>query len=269
MAQVEVDLVDARVLLQHTLNVSRAHLAAYPEQILSEAEYKKFIAGLARRKHGEPIAYITGQREFYGLNFKVTAAVLIPRPDTELLIEQALARLPEHRPVRVLDLGTGSGAIAITIAKHRPLTLVTAVDVSAEALDIAIHNARYLLGNSSSSVEFLLSDWVSALTDEPFDLIVSNPPYIADGDPHLIQGDLRFEPREALAGGAHGLSALRHIARNAAPRLVPGGWLLLEHGFDQGEACRELLATADLANVATHKDLAGIDRVTLGQRRGS
>jgi release factor glutamine methyltransferase len=254
------------VLLQHELQTSRAHLAAHPEQILSEVEQKKFTASLVRRKNGEPIAYITGQREFYGLNFKVTAAVLIPRPDTELLVEQALERLPEHRSARVLDLGTGSGAIAITIAKHRPLARVTAVDASAEALEIAIHNARHLLGDSTSSVEFLLSDWFSAVTDEPFDLIVSNPPYVADGDPHLTHGDLRFEPRKALAGGPHGLSALRHIVRNAAPRLAPGGRLLLEHGFDQGEACRAMLASAGFANVQTHRDLAGIERVTLGQR---
>jgi release factor glutamine methyltransferase len=254
------------VLLQHVLRTNRAHLAAHPERVLSPAEWDRFRTHVARRKNGEPIAYITGNREFYGLNFKVTAAVLIPRPDTELLVEQALERLPEHRSARVLDLGTGSGAIAIAIAKHRPLARVTAVDASAEALEIAVHNARHLLGDAATSMEFLLSDWFGALTDESFDLIVSNPPYVAEDDPHLAQGDLRFEPIRALAGGPRGLSALRHIVRNAAPRLAPGGRLLLEHGFDQGEACRAMLASAGFANVQTHRDLAGIERVTLGQR---
>jgi release factor glutamine methyltransferase len=268
-AKQHINAVDARVLLQHVLQINRAYLAAHPERVLSPTEWDRFRTDVARRENGEPVAYLTGKREFYGLSFKVTGAVLIPRPETELLVEQALERLAEHQSARVLDLGTGSGAIAIAIAKHRPLARVTAVDASAEALEITIHNAQQLLGNSASSVEFLLSDWFGSVTAEPFDVIVSNPPYVAAGDPHLTQGDLRYEPRMALAGGARGLSALRHIARNAAPRLIPGGWLLLEHGFDQGEACREMFASADFANVATHRDLAGTDRVTLGQRNVS
>jgi release factor glutamine methyltransferase len=268
-ARVEIESIDARVLLQHALSVNRTYLAAHPEQILTEAEQEKLIASLDRRKNGEPVAYIIGEREFFGLAFQVTPAVLIPRPETELLVEQALARLPEHLPARVLDLGTGSGAIAISIAKHRPRVRVVAVDTESDALKLASKNARRLLGDRASSIEFLQSDWFGAVPDEPFDIIVSNPPYVADDDPHLKQGDLRFEPRKALAAGPRGLSALAHIARNAAPRLVPGGWLLLEHGYDQGNACRELLAQGRLENIAIHRDLAGIDRVTLGQRQAT
>lgn len=265
LAYRQIDQVDARVLLQHTLRATRAHLAAHPERVLTDAEKNQFSDYVERRKNGEPVAYIVGEREFFGLTFKVTPAVLIPRPETELLVEQALERLSEHRPARVLDLGTGSGAIAITIAKHRPLAHVTAVDVSKAALEIASENAQWLLGERTSCVEFLHSDWFSAVSNEPFDLIISNPPYVAEGDAHLAQGDLRFEPQQALAAGPRGLSALANIARNAAPRLAPGGWLLLEHGYDQRVACSELLIAAGFAHVATHQDLAGIDRVTLGQ----
>ncbi len=266
LAQQEIDAIDARVLLQRALQTTRADLAAHPERVLSEVEQDQFSASVARRKSGEPVAYITGEREFFGLAFKVSPAVLIPRPDTELLVEQALERLPEHRSARMLDLGTGSGAIAIAIADQRAFACVVAVDANADALEIARHNARHLLGERASRIEFRDSDWFSAVADGPFDLIVSNPPYVADDDPHLAQGDLRFEPRRALAGGARGLSALEHIARNAAPRLAPGGWLLLEHGYDQREACSKLMYTSGFMNVETHRDLAGLDRVTLGQR---
>jgi release factor glutamine methyltransferase len=263
--QAEIDPIDARVLLQHTLKTNRAHLAAHPEQALGEIEQQQFENLVSRRKNGEPVAYIVGEREFFGLSFKVTPAVLIPRPETELLVEQALMRLPEHRSAHVLDLGTGSGAIAISIAKHRPNVRVTAVDASEAALTIASENAQCLLGNRAAAVQFIHSDWFSHVPNEPYDLIVSNPPYVADDDPHLVQGDLRFEPHQALAAGPHGLSALAHIARNAAPRLALGGWLLLEHGYDQGNACNELMTAASFAHVATHQDLAGIDRVTVGQ----
>ncbi len=266
LARSDIDAVDARALLQFALQTNRTYLAAHSERVLSEAEEHQFCAAVERRKNGEPVAYIVGEREFFGLRFKVTPAVLIPRADTELLVEQALALLPEHRPTRVLDLGTGSGAIAIVIAQQRPLARVTAVDAAPDALEIAIRNGRHLLGEQATSVEFLLSDWFSAVTDEAFDLVVSNPPYVADDDPRLTQGDLRFEPRKALSGGAHGLSALWNIIGTAAPRLAPGGWLVLEHGYDQRAACSELMHTAGFVNVATHRDLAGIDRVTLAQR---
>ncbi len=264
-ARREIDSVDARVLLQHALNSNRAHLSAHPERVLTEAEQQQFHDYVARRKDGEPVAYVIGEREFFGLNFKITPAVLIPRPETELLVEQALERLPEHHSAKLLDLGTGSGTIAIAIAEHRSLAKITAVDASENALIIAKDNAQRLLPDRAASITFIQSDWFEVLQNERFDMIVANPPYIADDDPHLAQGDLRFEPREALAAGPRGLSALAHIARNAAPRLAPGGWLLLEHGYDQGTACRDLLTAAGFSSVATHKDLAGIDRVTLGQ----
>ena len=265
-AQQQIDPVDARILLQHTINANRAYLAAHPEKHLTPEQQEQFYALIARRKNGEPVAYLIGEREFFGLNFKVTPAVLIPRPETELLVEQALMRVPEHRSARVLDLGTGSGAIVIAIAKHRPNVRVTAIDASNEALAIASKNAQRLLGHQASAVTFIQSDWFSNVPNEPYDLIVSNPPYVADYDPHLFQGDLRFEPHRALAAGPRGLSALAHIARNAAPRLVPGGWLMLEHGYDQRKSCEEFLTFAKFVNVATLRDLAGLDRVTLGQR---
>jgi release factor glutamine methyltransferase len=262
----DIDAVDARVLLQHVLQSNRAHLVAHSDQILTNTQRNQFCAYVARRKNGEPVAYIVAEREFFGLSFKVSKAVLIPRPETELIVEQSLARIPENQLARVLDLGTGSGAIAIAIAKNRPLVRVSAVDAEVEALEIAKHNGQHLLGNRASSVEFRLGDWFSAVAHESFDLIVSNPPYVAEDDPHLAQGDLRFEPRRALVGGPRGLSALQHIAWNAASHLVPGGWLLLEHGYDQREACSKLMMLAGFVDLTTHRDLAGIDRVTIGQR---
>jgi release factor glutamine methyltransferase len=265
-AQRQIDLVDARVLLQDTLQINRAYLAAHPEKKLTEEQLNRFDALIARRKNGEPIAYVIGEREFFGLTFKVTTAVLIPRPETEMLVDQALMRLSKHHRARVVDLGTGSGAIAIAIAKHRPQVHITAVDASDDALAIARENARRLLPNRAEPIEFLHSEWFSDVPREPYDLIVSNPPYVAENDPHLTQGDLRFEPQQALAAGPHGLSALEHIARNAASHLVPGGWLLLEHGYDQGAACRALLHNHGFSASQTLQDLAGLDRITLAQR---
>ena len=265
LARRDIDSVDARVLLQHALQSKRAHLAAHPEQVLNDVQRTQFFEYVSQRKNGAPVAYIVGDREFFGLKFKVTPAVLIPRPETELLVEQALARLPEHHPWRVLDLGTGSGAIAVAIAKHRPHVCVTAVDAHADALDIARVNAQQLLADQTTSFEFLQSDWFSAVADKSFDLILANPPYIADGDAHLCQGDLRFEPRHALAAGPRGLSALAHIIANAAPRLASGGWLLLEHGYDQSKACAELMSSAGFVAIETYPDIAGLDRVTVGR----
>ncbi|MDN5753936.1 MAG: peptide chain release factor N(5)-glutamine methyltransferase, partial [Nitrosospira sp.] len=215
----------------------------------------------ARRSHGEPVAYLVGQREFYGLDFKVTPAVLIPRPETELLVELALARIPADRPCRILDLGTGSGAIAITIAKHRPLADITAVDFSAEAVAVARMNAGQL---KARNVHITQADWFDGLGEEKFDRIVSNPPYVAGGDPHLTQGDLRFEPRAALTTGGDGLDCIRFIIASAASHLVAGGVLLLEHGYDQAEACSQLLNDTGFGDVFSRPDLAGIMRVSGG-----
>ena len=261
-----IDPIDARVLLQHVLNVDRAYLIAHSTSTLAPDKIERYTQLVARRQQGEPVAYLVGQREFYGLTFKVTPAVLIPRPETELIVEQALARLSEHVPSQVLDLGTGSGAIAIAIANHRPLAKIVAVDHSPNALAIARENAATLLCDRRSAIDFRISDWFSAVANEHFDIIVSNPPYVADNDPHLNQGDVRFEPKIALAGGPHGLDFLAHIARNAAPRLAPGGWLLMEHGYDQGDACASLMRECDYREVRCFADLAGIPRVTAGKQ---
>ncbi len=253
--------IEIQMLLQQVLGVSRAYLLAYPEQSLNEAQAAAYRTLLQRRLAGEPLAYILGEREFFGLTFRVTPATLIPRADTELLVELALARIPPHSVLRMLDLGTGSGAIALSIAHARPDVEVTAVDASQETLDVARKNARHL---NTGNVRLLRSDWFSALTGERFDLIVSNPPYIADGDAHLAQGDLRFEPRAALASGADGLDDIRRIVAGAKQHLNAGGWLLFEHGYDQAEPVRELLRQHGYAEVLSARDLAGIERVSGG-----
>jgi len=253
--------IEVQCLLQAVLQVNRAYLLTHPEQQLESEQQAHYTALFGRRLRGEPIAYLLGEREFYGLTFKVTPATLIPRSDTELLVELALARIPQRGALRVLDLGTGSGAIALSIAHARPDIEVTAVDASPEALDVARENVRHLsLGN----VRLLRSDWFSALPGERFDLIVSNPPYIADGDAHLAQGDLRFEPRAALASGADGLDDIRRIVADAKEHLHTGGWLLFEHGYDQAERARELLGAAGYAGGFSARDLAGIERVSGG-----
>ena len=265
--------IEVQCLLQAVLQVNRAYLLTHPEQTLDAEQHAHYAALFERRLSGEPLAYILGEREFYGLNFRVTPATLIPRPDTELLVELVLARIPQPPPqpspasgrgskFQVLDLGTGSGAIALSIAHARPDIEVTAVDASQEALDVARENARRLnLGNA----RLLRSDWFSALAGERFDLIVSNPPYIAEGDAHLAQGDLRFEPRDALASGADGLDDIRRIVAGAKEHLDAGGWLLFEHGYDQAGRVRELLGAAGYAEVFSARDLAGIERVSGGQ----
>ncbi len=252
---------EVQSLLQTVLVVNRAYLLAHPERVLTEQELSRYQTLLQRRLQGEPLAYILGEREFFGLNFKVTPATLIPRPDTELLVELALARISSPS-CRVLDLGTGSGAIALSIAHSRPEVGVMAVDASAEALSVAQENAKCL---KILNARFLLSDWFSALVGQNFDLIVSNPPYIAEDDRHLAQGDLRFEPASALASGLDGLDDIRRIINEAGAHLAAGGWLMLEHGFDQAAQVRELLRGAGFKNVRSDKDLAGIERVSGGQ----
>ena len=254
--------VDARVLLAHVLDCDRAWLVAHGGDPLTRAQAHAFFALAKRRRDGEPVAYLTGRREFWGLDLAVTPAVLIPRPETETLVEAVLARLPADAPVRVLDLGTGSGAIALAIAKERPLARVTATDVSPEALDVARGNAvRLGLGNAT----FVRSDWYAGAPDGPYDAIVANPPYIDPADPHLVQGDLRFEPRGALTPGSTGLSALAAIVAGASGRLAPGGLLAVEHGFDQGERVRALFGDAGFVAVEAFRDLAGLWRVVAGR----
>ena len=250
---------EAQSLLQHALGVNRAWLLAHPEQVPDAERQAAYAKLLQRRLGGEPIAYILGEREFFGLTFKVTPATLIPRPETELLVELALAHLPPQG--RVLDLGTGSGAIALSIAHARADSQVMAVDASAEALEIARQNGERLgVGNLC----FKHSDWFAALAAERFDLIVSNPPYIAADDEHLARGDLRFEPRAALASGTDGLDGIRRIIAGAGAHLDAAGWLLLEHGYDQADAVRTLLLTNGFTKVFSANDLSGIERVSGG-----
>lgn len=252
--------IEVQCLLQAVLQVDRAWLLAHAEQLLDDQQQARYAALLERRLRGEPIAYLLGEREFYGLAFKVTPDTLIPRPETELLVELALQRLPQSG--RLLDLGTGSGAIALSIAHARPDAEVVAVDVSAAALAVAQDNARHLQVNNAT---LLHSDWFGALQGESFDVIVSNPPYIAAGDAHLEQGDLRFEPTAALASGADGLRDIRRIIAAAHSHLNAGGWLLFEHGYDQAAAVRALLQQAGFAEVFSARDLAGIERVSGGR----
>lgn len=263
LAQGRIERIDARVLLREAAGVSTATLAAFPERALPPEAAALFVAWLQRREAGEPVAYLTGEREFFGRMFRVTPATLIPRPDTELLVELALASLKTLRAPRVLDLGTGSGAIALTLALERPDADVWALDRSPAALEIARHNAMAL----GASVTFRLGSWFQPLPGETFDCIVSNPPYIAEHDPHLQQGDLRFEPLSALAAGETGLDDIRQIIDEAVLHLVPGGRLLLEHGYDQAEPVRALLMARGFVDVRSEKDLAGIERVTAGYTR--
>jgi release factor glutamine methyltransferase len=254
--------IEIQCLLQQVLHVSRAYLLGHPDCFLQDSEQLRYNELLRRRLAGEPIAYILGEREFFGLKFKVTPATLIPRPETELLVDLALARIPPHETCRVLDLGAGSGALALSIAHARADVDVTAVDASQDALEVARENALHLkIGN----VRLLSSDWFSSLAGEHFDLIVSNPPYIAATDAHLEQGDLRFEPRTALASGTDGLGDIRRIVAGAQSHLNPGGWLLLEHGYDQAVTVREILREAGFGEVFSARDLAGIERASGGR----
>ncbi len=261
-AQQVIGRFEARVLLRHVLRCDEAWLIAHGDDDLTAAPFAVFGALIARRAAGEPVAYLTGHRELYGREFVVTPAVLIPRPETELLVELALQRLPVGAPCRVLDLGAGSGCIGVTLATERPQAQVTLVDTSEAALEIARANAaRWAPANAT----VLRSDWYTAIAAEHYDLIVSNPPYVADGDPHLAQGDLRFEPQSALVGGADGLDDIRRIVSGAPAHLVPGGWLLFEHGHDQAAACAQMLAAAGFQDITTAPDLAGIPRVSGGR----
>jgi release factor glutamine methyltransferase len=262
-ASLPLDPLENRILLCHATGLSRVQLITRADQGLSEAEAERLAELVRRRLAGEPIAYIVGQREFFGLDFAVSEAVLIPRPDTELIVELAIERLPPRG--RLLDMGTGSGAIAVSVAHSRRDAAVTALDVSEAALDVARGNAA----NNQAAVRFLRSDWFDALdAGETFELIASNPPYIAAGDIHLSEGDLRFEPAGALTDHADGLSALRIIIDGAVNHLAPGGWLLLEHGYDQAAAVRALLDAGGYLDVQSWRDLGGIERVSGGRIPG-
>jgi len=257
---------DAELLLLHVVRQPRSWLFAHADDVLETDVQTAYAELLDRRAAGEPVAYITGRRGFWSLDLEVTPATLIPRPETELLVEQALQRVPEESACVVADLGTGSGAIALAIARERPHAQVIATDASADALAVAERNARrHGVGN----VAFVHGDWLTPLAGQRFGLIVSNPPYIEAADPHLAQGDLRFEPASALASGVDGLDDIRRIVRDARMHLDAGGWLLFEHGWNQGDAARELLQEAGYCTVFTARDLEQRDRVSGGQTAAS
>lgn len=260
-ATAAIDRRDALVLAAHALGVDRAWLVAHDRDVMTHEQAQRLQRLVSERARGVPVAYLTGTREFYGRPFSVNATVLIPRPETEVLIEAAIARLP--REGRLLDLGTGSGAIAITVACERPDAEVTATDLSSQALALAQSNAHAL----GARVRFLAGDWFDCLSGEVFDVIVSNPPYVAADDAHLGQGDLRFEPLGALTDGSNdGLGSLRQLITGAPRHLRAGGWLLVEHGHDQAGACSHLLAAAGYTHQVAIDDLAGITRIAGGRR---
>jgi len=252
---------DAEILLGFVTGRARTFLMAFGETLLTPPQQQQLETLLARRERGEPVAYLVGEREFWSLPLSVSPATLIPRPDTECLVELALERLPAQ-PCRMLDLGTGTGAIALALASERPDCAVTGVDLQPEAVALAQHNAQKLnIGNA----QFLQGSWFAPLAGQTFALIASNPPYIDAADPHLAQGDVRFEPGSALVAADRGLADLAAIVHQAPQYLQPQGWLLLEHGWQQGHSVRELLQAAGFSAVATHRDYGGNDRVTLGQ----
>lgn len=253
--------LDAELLLAAAIGKSRSFLHTWPERIVSSEDAQTYAGYLQRRRAGEPVAYILGQQGFWKLDLEVAPHTLIPRPDTELLVETALELQPAS-PAKVLDLGTGTGAIALALASDRPAWQVTAVDRIDEAVALAERNRQRLgLGN----VQILKSHWFSHLAGQRFDLILSNPPYIRAQDPHLAEGDVRFEPSSALVAGNDGLEDLRTIAAQAPEHLLPGGWLLLEHGYDQAGDVRALLEANGFTEVTSRKDLGGHERISLGR----
>ncbi|MCK7450519.1 peptide chain release factor N(5)-glutamine methyltransferase [Enterobacter chengduensis] len=252
---------DAEILLEHVTGKARTYLLAFGETLLTAAQEAQLAALLARRKNGEPVAHLVGEREFWSLPLYVSVATLIPRPDTECLVEQALARLPAAA-CSILDLGTGTGAIALALATERPDCAVTAVDVMPDAVALAQRNVERL---GVTNVTVLQSSWFKALEKQTFGMIVSNPPYIDKHDPHLAQGDVRFEPLTALVAANAGLADLDHIVTTSRQHLLPDGWLVVEHGWTQGEAVRALFTQAGYRAVETCRDYGGNERLTLGQ----
>lgn len=254
--------LDAELLLAFVLEKPRSYLYTWPDKIVTEAQVAAFMTLLERRQRGEPVAYLLGRQGFWTLDLQVAKHTLIPRADTELLVESALQLADASSTLKVLDLGTGTGALALALASERPLWAVTGVDRIESAVALAQNNQRQL---QLANVEFLSSHWFSALTAQRYDLIVSNPPYIADNDPHLQQGDVRFEPLSALVSGPDGLDDIRLIIAQAPSYLTANGWLLLEHGFDQASAVRELLQQAGFIDVSSQRDLSGHQRISLGR----
>ncbi len=256
--------LDAEVLLAFILDRPRTHLVAWPDKLLSRAQQDAYNRLLERRLLGEPVAYLKGKKEFWSLSLKVTTDTLIPRPETETLVQRALELIPEDTSWNIADLGTGSGAIAAAVAVERPRCRLLATDVSQATLGVAAENFR---GLGLDSVDTCPGDWFGAIPEGTvLDMILSNPPYVAEGDPHLQQDGLPWEPEQALLSGPDGLNAIRHLIEGASGYLKPGGWLILEHGFDQGKPVRLLMHRAGLSDIQTRQDLGGRDRITEGRK---
>lgn len=253
--------LDAEVLAMHVSGLTRTQLVTRGDRALPATQDAHLAALVERRQRGEPVAYLTGEREFWSMTLKVSPATLIPRPETERLVERALVRIAPDVETRAIDVGTGSGAIALALAVERPRARIVAIDLSAPALAVASENARRL----GLAVAFCQADWLAAIAPASADAIVSNPPYVRNDDPHLHQGDVRFEPQTALRGGPDGLDPIRRLAGAARSVLRPGGWLLLEHGYDQGAAVAAILRSCGYTEVRTYADDAGRDRVTEGR----
>lgn len=254
--------LEAELLLAHALERDRTWLYAHADATIEADQWQACLELVRQRENGRPVAYLLGRREFYGRDFEVGEAVLIPRPETELLIDIALA-LPLPSTTQVIDVGTGSGCVALTLALERPDWQVIGTDICVDALAIAHRNSQRL---GATAVELLHGSLLEPVADRRPNLVISNPPYVAEADPHLARGDVRFEPRTALAAGADGLDVIRELVQQSARVISPEGWLMIEHGHDQADAVRELLQAAKFEAIASHRDLAGIDRVTLGRK---
>ncbi|MGL6160636.1 peptide chain release factor N(5)-glutamine methyltransferase [Microbulbifer sp.] len=262
LADSDTARLDTEILLGHILGRPRTWLYTWPEYGLNEAEQAEFDALFERRKNGEPVAHLTGTREFWSLPLKVNPSTLIPRPETELLVETALELCPQET-LHALELGTGTGAIALALASEKPGWRIVAAEKSAEAVALAEENRRSL---KLDKVQILRSDWFAQIPPQQFDLILSNPPYIDAADPHLEEGDVRFEPRSALVAAREGLADIEWIAQKSIEYLQPGGWLIVEHGWQQAGAVREIFAVAGLNNIESRKDYSGWERLTLGRK---
>jgi release factor glutamine methyltransferase len=256
-------MLDAQVLLAHVLQCNTAHLLAWPEKILSKAQESHYLQLIQQRQHGLPVAHLTGQREFWSLDFKVNDSTLIPRPDTEILIEFILRNFSNRENLNLLDMGTGTGAIAITIAKEKPGWKIFASDISEQALTLARQNSN---NHKTDNITFVQSDWFSDIPRNDFDIIVSNPPYIAADDPHLLQGDVRFEPASALISGTSGMDDIEHICLHARNYLTDDGWLIVEHGYDQQQAVASCFAKNGFSEIEQKQDLSGHTRMTAGRK---
>ncbi|MEM7026700.1 MAG: peptide chain release factor N(5)-glutamine methyltransferase [Pseudomonadota bacterium] len=261
LSHYETAKLDTEVILSHCIGCNRTHLYAYPEEKLSASCYEEFLGYIQLRKDGHPVAHLVGYREFWSLEFKVTKDTLIPRPETECLVEQALTKISSTEAIHILDLGTGTGAIAIALATERPLAIITATDITEAVLAIAKENAE----SHQAEINFIQADWLNFSENKHYNIIVSNPPYIDRFDPCLAQGDVRFEPESALIAKNNGLADLNNIIALAKNFLVKNGWLILEHGFQQGQAVRAFFQHNHYQQIKTFSDYAGHERITLGQ----